>query len=289
MSAPTMTTTFTGSPADPQLARRLAVALDAIDAAAAATLRYFGDPALAVTLKQDHSPVTEADREAERILRDRLLEAFPEDGFLGEESGLAAGRSGFDWVVDPIDGTKSFIRGVPLFATLVGCRREGRGVIGVIAIPALGELAYAAAGGGCWHARRNPADPAALRGEPRAARVSSAGSLAESLWCTSATTTFAKQGRDAARERLDEACGLARTWGDGYGYLLVATGRAELMVDAEMHPWDAAAVETVVREAGGRFTDWKGEERIDGGCGLATNGLIHEAALAILHEPRRRS
>lgn len=264
---------------DTELARRLAVALDAVAVASAATLERFCDPSLAVDLKADSSPVTEADRAAEAILKGRLLDAFPADSFLGEESGSVTGNSGYEWIVDPIDGTKSFVRGVPLFAMLVGCRREGQGVLGVIAIPALGERVHATLGGGAWH-RPAGGRPDALQ----PARVS-ARTLSESLWCTSAATAFAERGRDDARERLDRSCGLSRTWGDGYGYLLVATGRAEIMVDPLMNAWDAAAVEPVIREAGGRFTDWEGRNRIDSGDGLATNGLIHEEVLRLLERP----
>lgn len=219
-------------PPDAAVSQRLETALAAARAAATTTLGLFTAADLAVSLKADRSPVTEADRAAEAVFRAMLLDAHPHDAFLGEETGATAGSSGFEWVVDPIDGTKSFIRGVPLYATLVGCRHEGRGVLGVIAIPALDEMVYAAG--------------------------------------------------MAARGRLEAACGLARTWGDGYGYLLVATGRAEVMIDPLLNPWDAAAVETVVREAGGRFTDWEGRERIDSGDGVATNGLVHAEVLQLI-------
>jgi histidinol-phosphatase len=263
---------------DADVSARLACALAATRAAAAATLRWFVAADLAVSLKADRSPVTEADRAAEALLRETLLAAFPQDAFLGEETGATAGSSGFEWVVDPIDGTKSFIRGVPLYATLVGCRREGKGVLGVIAIPALDEIVYAATGSGAWHERGGR--------EPVRARVSTRESLQEALVCTSAFTSFSDRadapGGDAARRRLEAACGVARTWGDGYGYLLVATGRAEVMIDPVMNAWDAAAVETVVREAGGRFTDWRGRDRIDSGDGVATNGLVHAEVLRLI-------
>lgn len=260
------------------LAPRLEAALAAVAVASASTLERFCDPSLAVDLKADQSPVTEADRAAEAILRERLLAAFPHDSFLGEESGSAAGTSGYEWIVDPIDGTKSFIRGVPLYATMVGCRLEGRGVLGVITIPPLRETIYAARGSGAWHLPAGHANGQA----PSRARVSARPSLREALWCTSATTTFAERDRDDAREKLDRVCGLARTWGDAYGYLLVATGRAEIMVDPIMNAWDAAAVEPVISEAGGRFTDWQGRDRIDSGDGVATNGLLHGEVLQLL-------
>lgn len=265
----------------PDVAPRLSAALAATRLAAAETLRWFMRPELAVEEKADHSPVTAADRAAEAILRRELLAAFPHDAFLGEETGATPGTSGYEWVCDPIDGTKSFIRGVPLYATLVGCRRGSAGVVGVIAIPALSELIYASAGGGAWHVRG--------AAEPATARVSSRGRLGAGLVCSSDFTSFGRwsggtAAGDAARARVEQAAGIVRTWGDGYGYLLVATGRAEAMIDPLMNPWDAAAVETVVTEAGGRFSDWQGRPCIDSGDGLATNGLVHDEVLALLDE-----
>jgi histidinol phosphatase-like enzyme (inositol monophosphatase family) len=232
-----------------------------------------------VDVKADASPVTQADRAAEAILRRELLGAFPADAFLGEETGATAGTSGYEWIVDPIDGTKSFIRGVPLYATLVGCRHGGRGVLGVIAIPALDEMVHAARGGGAWHTTAAAA--------PVAAKVSAKSTLRESLVCSSDFTSFARWsgGRldgEAARGRVESACGVVRTWGDGYGYLLVATGRAEIMIDPLLNPWDAAAVDVVVTEAGGRFSDWQGRDSIDSGDGVATNGAVHGAVLDML-------
>jgi histidinol phosphatase-like enzyme (inositol monophosphatase family) len=267
------------APVPAAVADRLAVAIEATRLAAADTLRWFGAASLVVDRKADDSPVTQADRAAEAILRRELLGAFPDDAFLGEETGGSPGTSGYEWVVDPIDGTKSFVRGVPLYATLVGCRQAGRGVLGVIAIPALDEVAYAARGGGAWHVRGSAA--------PVAARVSARGSLAESLVCSSDFTSFdrwsgGKAAGSAARSRIEEACGLVRTWGDGYGYLLVATGRADIMIDPLLNPWDAAAVDVVVTEAGGRFSDWHGRDSIESGDGIATNGLVHDAALGLI-------
>jgi histidinol-phosphatase len=264
---------------DPDTAARLEAALRATRLAAADTLRWFGRADLGVEEKADRSPVTAADRAAEAILRHELLARFPTDAFLGEETGATAGTSGYEWVVDPIDGTKSFIRGVPLYATLVGCRRGTAGIVGVIAIPALDEMVWAAAGGGAWHTRGGAA--------PVAARVSSRGRLDAALLCTSDFTSFAahaggRTGGERARTAVEAACRICRTWGDGYGYLLVATGRAEAMVDPLMNRWDAAAVETVVVEAGGRFTDWSGRARIDSGDGIATNGVVHDALLGLL-------
>jgi len=270
---------MTANTVEPAIAARLEAALAAARLAATETLAWFGSTGLVVDLKADDSPVTQADRAAEAVLRRAVLDRFPEDAFLGEETGGTPGTSGYEWIVDPIDGTKSFIRGVPLYATLVGCRRDGRGVLGVIAMPALAESVYAARGGGAWHVRG--------AGPPAPARVSGRAATAAALMCSSDFTSFARwsgggDAGNAARGRLEAACGVARTWGDGYGYLLVATGRAEVMVDPLMNAWDAAAVETVVTEAGGRFTDWAGRECIDSGDGVATNGLLHDAVLACL-------
>jgi histidinol phosphatase-like enzyme (inositol monophosphatase family) len=261
------------------VSRRLDAALAAARLAAADTLRWFGRADLAVESKADASPVTAADRAAEAILREQLLGEFPNDAFLGEETGATSGTSGYEWVVDPIDGTKSFIRGVPLYATLVGCRRGAAGVVGVIAIPALDELVYAAAGGGAWHVRGGAA--------PTPARVSARPRFADALVCSSDFTSFGRWSGGsgpgaAARDRVESACRIARTWGDGYGYLLVATGRADAMIDPLMNRWDAAAVETVVVEAGGRYTDWRGRAGIDAGDGVATNGLVHDEAVRLL-------
>ena len=270
---------MSGTAAPNDVAARLETAIAAARLAGRETLRWFGDAGLVVDVKADASPVTQADRAAEAILRRELLGAFPADAFLGEETGATAGTSGYEWIVDPIDGTKSFIRGVPLYATLVGCRHGGRGVLGVIAIPALDEMVHAARGGGAWHTKAAAA--------PVAAKVSAKATLRESLVCSSDFTSFARWsgGRhdgEAARGRVESACGVVRTWGDGYGYLLVATGRAEIMVDPLLNPWDAAAVDVVVTEAGGRFSDWQGRDSIESGDGVATNDAVHAAVLELL-------
>ena len=267
---------------DASMERRLEVAIAATRMAGQKTLQWFRTDDLTFNRKKDSSPVTAADLAAEDLLRKELLTAFPDDGFLGEETGCTKGTSEFEWVVDPIDGTKSFIQGVPLFATLVGCRKNGEGVIGVIFIPVLDELAYAAAGHGAWYEQN---------GHDRVtARVSTQTSLRESLLCSSDFRDFRRRptaldaegaGRKV-RDTIEDACRITRTWGDGYGYLLVATGRAEAMADPMLNAWDAAAVAVVVTEAGGRFTDWTGCCDIDAGDGIATNGSTHEDLLKLL-------
>jgi histidinol-phosphatase len=252
---------------------RLVFAVAAARAAGQHTLKYF-QRSLAVERKSDSSPVTIADREAEQLLRASIAAAYPDDGVLGEELGEAKGTSGYRWILDPIDGTKSFISGVPLYATLVGLEKEGESVLGVILIPALDECVYAARGQGAWRTRAGS--------QPIPARVSTRDRLADGLFVTSEVKTFVQLNRKEAYDRLQSAAWLTRTWGDGYGYLLVATGRAELMVDPKMSVWDAAAVQPVIEEAGGKFTDWTGRATIYGGEAIATNGLVHAEALALV-------
>lgn len=258
------------------LIARQTLALEAAREAGDLTLRYFQRDNFSVELKADASPVTIADRQAEIHLRERITAAFPADAILGEELPERPGTSGFRWILDPIDGTKSFISGVPLYGTLIGVEHQGRSVVGVIRIPALDECVYAAAGQGAWYTAGDA--------EPLAARVSSKDKLSAGLFCTSAVKTFEKQGRLPAYNRLQAAAWLTRTWGDCYGYLLVATGRAEVMVDPQMNVWDCAALQPVLEEAGGTFTDWSGTPTIHAGEAIATNGRVLDEVLAITRE-----
>lgn len=237
------------------------------------TLRYFNQNNYAVELKADDSPVTVADRGAEELLRQHIAAAFPQDGILGEELGEQTGNSGFRWILDPIDGTKSFISGVPMYGTMVGVEFDGRAVVGAVYIPGTDELVYAGVGQGCWYQAAGKA--------PVKAQVSRRGTLAESLFVTTAVKSFGDMQRRAAYDRLEDICRITRTWGDCYGYLLVATGRAELMVDPVMNVWDAAALQPILEEAGGTFTDWQGRPTIHSGEGIATNGLVLDEVLAV--------
>jgi len=255
---------------------RLALAVEASREAGRITLEYFGRADLDVERKHDDTPVTEADRKAEEHLRRRIAEAFPDDGIFGEELAERSGTSGFRWILDPIDGTKSFIHGVPLYSTLVGVQCEGQSVLGVIRIPALDECVYAARGHGAWYVRAN--------GAPRRASVSRQKSLEKALFLTSEVLSFDQTGRRAVFDRLQATAQLTRTWGDGYGYLMVATGRADLMVDPIMELWDAAALAPILEEAGGTFTDWRGNPTFQAGEGIATNGFLLEEVLAIVAE-----
>jgi len=238
------------------------------------TLEFFRRDDLAVERKADASPVTIADRQAEQHLRERIAEEFPGDGILGEEFPEKPGTNNYRWILDPIDGTKSFIHGVPLYGTLVGVEHQGQSVAGVIHIPPLAETVYGALGQGAWYIGGGKAR--------RPARVSKHPKLAESLFLTSEVASFDAVQRRDAYDRLQAASRLTRTWGDCYAYLMVAIGRADVVVDPLMNPWDACALLPIIEEAGGTFTDWKGERTIYSGQGVATNGLVRDEVLAIL-------
>lgn len=248
-------------------ARRMAIA------AGQHTLRYFQQANYQVERKGDASPVTVADREAEELLRREIAAAFPHDSIVGEELGVTEGTSGYRWILDPIDGTKSFISGVPLYGTMVGIEHDGRSVVGVVYIPGLDEGVFAASGQGCFHWRGSQT--------PTPARVSQRPTLADGTFVTSQVDSFARRGAGEAFTALEQAAYVTRTWGDCYGYLLVATGRVEVMVDPEMNVWDAAAIQPILEEAGGTFTSWSGEPTIHAREGIGTNGLVLEEVLAI--------
>ena len=257
------------------LQSRLELAVRAARAAGRGTLAYFQQDNFAVERKSDDSPVTVADREAEQLLRRMILAEFPHDAIVGEEFGEQPGSSGFRWIVDPIDGTKSFISGVPLYSTLIGVEHDQQSLIGVIYVPGLDECVSAAKGLGAVYQKGETQQPA---------RVSARESLASGLFVTSQVDSFAQRGAADAFLRLQQAAYITRTWGDGYGYLLVATGRAEAMVDPKMNVWDAAAMQPILEEAGGTFTDWQGVPTIFGGEGVATNGRVLDEVLRVTRD-----
>jgi histidinol-phosphatase len=240
-----------------------AVAL--LRAAGDRTLQWFRATDLEVISKDDGTPVTAADRDAERFLRERLAEAFPGDGVLGEEEGPTASTTGRRWIIDPIDGTKAFTCGVPLYSNLLALEDEHGIAVGVVNLPALGETVWAGRGLGCWSER----GPAA---------VSTHGTLA-GAYVMSSSFGHWPPGTVAA---LEAKGAVLRTWGDGYGYALVATGRVAAMVDPAVQPYDVGPMPVIFSEAGGRFTDLTGAETIEGGSGMATNGLVHDELLALL-------
>jgi histidinol-phosphatase len=245
-------------------------AVELVRDAGKATLSWFRDADLRVDRKADGTPVTAADRAAERLVRERIAEQFPADGVLGEEEPETAGMSGRRWIVDPIDGTKAFTRGVPLYSTLLALDDEHGPAVGVIGLPALGQVVYAGRGLGCW-------------ADGRPARVSSTSSLRHAYLTTSSFGHWPEDDLLAVRRA---GCEL-RTWGDGYGYALVATGRADVMVDPTVELYDVAAMPVILAEAGGRFTNLSGTPGADGGSGLATNGRLHDSVLALLSPASR--
>jgi len=253
--------------------RRLDLARVAALGASRLILEHYQSASLTVDRKRDSSPVTIADRNAEEFLRAAIGRDFPGDGILGEEFGEQPGSSGFRWILDPLDGTKSFIHGVPLFGTLIGVEHQGKCVIGVCHFPALGETVWGARGLGAWW---KPAG-----GAVRPARVSAVADLADSLFCFTTVQGFARIGRPDVLEALVEATGISRGWGDCYGHVLVATGRAEVMIDPLMNIWDAAALIPIVEESGGHFVDWSGIAKPDSGNGISVNAVLRDKVLGI--------
>ena len=257
-----------------QLQERLDFALAAAREASAFILGYYQAEDLTVDAKRDASPVTAADRGAEELLRRRIAERYPQDGVLGEEFEEQPSRNGYRWILDPVDGTKSFVHGVPLFGTLIGLEQNSDVVLGVCRLPALDEVVYATRDGGAWWQIAGQ--------EPRRARVSKIDRLADGLFCTTTIAGWQQEGRQATFEKLVGSARLSRGWGDCYGHILVATGRAEAMVDTGMNPWDAAPLLVIMEEAGGHFLDWKGQRTIYGGNGFSVNAALKPTLLDIL-------
>lgn len=243
----------------------LEIAVDIARRAGTLTLQWFQSSTLTIERKRDGTPVTEADRAAELFIRDELRTRFPHDSIIGEEFADHAGTSGRVWHIDPIDGTKAFSHGVPLYSNLLAMSDENGSAIGVVNIPALDEVVYAGRGLGCHH-----------NGAP--CHVSTTETLDGAYVSTSG---FGYWPRAALDRVLDAPCFL-RTWGDGYGYLLVATGRIDAMIDPTVNTYDVAPMSVIMSEAGGRFSDFRGVDRADGGSGVATNGVLHDAVLALL-------
>jgi histidinol-phosphatase len=241
----------------------LRYALDLADAADALTLPRFRATDLRVETKPDLTPVTDADRAVERMMRERIAHDRPGEGVLGEEEGDDGGS--VRWIVDPIDGTKNFSRGIPVWASLVALERDGRVVCGVASAPALGHRWWAARGEGAFR-------------DGERIEVSRIASLEE------ATVSFSRSGLDDPK-LLDLArrAWHAQPFSDFWAHLLVAEGAVEISVEHSMSTWDNAALQVIVEEAGGRFSDLRGEARIDGGSGVSTNGLLHDFVLEELN------
>ncbi len=249
------------------LDQALGAATEAARAAGRIALAYYRD-GFDVSLKADQTPVTQADRDAEQAIETILGGAFPEYGFLGEEFG-GRGNQAIRWIVDPIDGTKNFVRRIPFWATLIALEDRGEVVAGVIHNPVSGELYTARRGGGAF-----------LNGSR--VRVSPVGDLAGATLLHAGLRLVRQAGHWDGFVRLVDATGRQRGFGDYLGYGLLAEGKAEIYVEVDLKPWDLAPCKIVVEEAGGRFTDFDGAPTIYTGTALATNGHLHDAALALL-------
>lgn len=246
----------------------LEVAMDAAYLGGRRALGYF-NTRLEVERKRDNTPVTIADRESEQIIRQYILNRYPGHSILGEEAGVTTGDGNYRWIVDPIDGTKTFVTGVPLWGVLIGVEVRGAASVGVIYLPALNEMISAATGSGCTF-------------NSRPAHVSEIDQLENATLLTSSIVSCQK--RSNLFNKLSAQCRLTRNWGDCYGYALVATGRAEIMLDPEMNPWDSAPMLPILNEAGGHFTSWNGDPTIHGKDAVATNGKLFARVRQIMQD-----
>ena len=253
---------------DSKLREFLDFAVESAQLAGQLTLGYF-QCGTQHDLKADQSPVTIADRNSELLLRERIETAYPEHGILGEEHDSKEVAGPARWILDPIDGTHSFINGVPLYSVLVGLEWEGRMVVGVIHLPALHETIFAAEGLGCWW-------------DGKRARVSDASDLSQARLVYTSMDLYRKNNRGDAFDRLANACASDRGFCDAYAHALIATGRADVCAEPIMSIWDVAALYPCITEAGGKLTDWQGVDTHKTPEALVTNGKLHEAALALI-------
>ena len=255
------------------VANDLALALELADAADALTLDRFGALDLRVETKPDLTPVTDADRSTEELLRSSLTAHRPDDSVFGEELGGTPAFTGRQWVLDPIDGTKNFVRGVPVWSTLIALLVDGTPVVGVVSAPALARRWWAGEGEGAF---------TSFGGAARRISVSGVDDLASASLSFSDLTT----GWDGKRARfieLTDAVWRVRAYGDFWSYCLVAEGAVDIATEPEAKPWDLAPLDVLVREAGGSFTNFQGRRGPHGGSAVATNGLLHDAVLARLN------
>jgi histidinol-phosphatase len=258
----------------------LALALELADAADAITLRHFQSSTLSVRTKVDMTPVSEADEAVERALRERLAAERPEDAIVGEEYGTS-GTSSRRWVLDPIDATKNYVRGIPVYATLIGLVEGDRPVAGVVSAPAMARRWWASKGDGafCRCGDGLQPVPAGLKPAPHRIHVSRIGAVQDAHIAYDSVADFDNAGSTEQFMNLMRRCTRARGFGDFWIHMLVAEGAIEIAVEPAVAPWDMAAVQIIVEEAGGRFTDLRGNARFDGGSGVSTNGLLHDEVL----------
>ena len=252
----------------------LALAHELVDDADLITLARYRAEDLVVETKPDLTPVSEADRAVERMLRERLAEARPQDAVLGEEYGVTeADGVNRRWIVDPIDGTKSYVRGVPVWATLLALEEDGELTVGVVSAPALGRRWWADRGGGAFVREA---------GGQRPLRVSGVRELADAQLCFGDYAAWRESGQLAGLLELSDRCWRTRGYGDFWQHMLVAEGAVDIAIDPGVSLWDLAAPLVVVREAGGRLTDLDGAVRADGGDGVSSNGLLHPSVLDLV-------
>jgi myo-inositol-1(or 4)-monophosphatase len=222
--------------------------------------------------KGDNSPVTIADQKAEQLIRSRIEQYYPEHGIIGEEYSDKESSSGAHrWLIDPIDGTKAFVRGVPLYAVLLGLEIDGIVEVGAAYLPALDEMVAAATGAGCWW-------------NDHKASVSEVNDLQQASIVHGDFLNFERYDRGEAWERIKSKTYIRAGWGDAYGHVLVATGRAEIMLDPIMNVWDCGPFPPILKEAGGYFGDWSGNPVIDKGEALSTNAALLPEVLNIIQE-----
>lgn len=245
----------------------LQLALSLADEADVITMKFFGRPSLAVKTKSDKTPVSEADEAAERMIRDRLASARPGDAIVGEEFGSSVGRR--RWIIDPIDATKNYVRGVPVFATLIALEEDGRLQAGVVSAPAMKRRWWASAGEG------------AFRNGTRI-RVSEVDSVAQAFVGYDSITDYAPHGLEEQFMTLLRRCGRSRGFGDFWAHMLVADGALDVAIEPAVAHWDVAAVRIIVEEAGGRFTTIDGRADATGGSAVSTNGRVHDEVLRMM-------
>lgn len=254
---------------NPEWKHRYEAGLEAAQKAGKVALGYY-ETALDVEWKHDESPVTLADRETEQSLRTTLGKLFPTDGFLGEEYGDEPGTSGFRWIIDPIDGTRNFVKGIPLWATLLGLEYKGEMLAGVAVIPPMNQTFHALRGSGCFR-------------DQTKIHVSDIGQFAKSQVFYSSISWFTRAGREKEFLKLASMTERQRGFGDFYGFVLVAQGAGEIMIEHGVHAWDVAAILPIIEEAGGKYSDWQGNRTIHSPDVLVTNGILHEECLKIIN------
>ncbi len=239
------------------------------------TLSYY-NKGIAHDLKADETPVTAADRATEQFIRGEIEKTYPTHAIVGEEYGESAGQGNpFRWIVDPIDGTKSFIKGVPFYSVLIALEIEGVSRVGAVCLPALDEVLYGADGLGAW-------------ANGKRVHVSEIANMKEAVFCYTSWSGFRSKKRLDVFENLHKECFIGRGWSDAYGYYMVATGRAEIYMDPEIQIWDVAPFPPIFREAGGYFGSWEGEEGHLHGEGLAVNAALRSKVLSVTRKPKKK-